>query len=81
MNQIYFGLEGETLYIETDIKVSEVIIEKDETEKVFTEVTRCKNCKRWDTERAKRHHQPTGYCILYSGFCEEDKYCAWGEQK
>ena len=48
----------------------------------YMDSVRCRECLRWDRERAKNSHiQFKGYCTMFNGFCDGDKYCAWGERK
>ena len=46
------------------------------------EVVRCKDCKHWNRERAKRAKiQFMGYCERFCGYCNKTDFCAWAERK
>ena len=57
----------------------------DTAEKVFfalahqpgIDIVRCRECKHWSKHRTNGNQR---YCIIFGGYCDGDKYCAWGER-
>ena len=79
MSHIDLGEEPETGEISMPISTVRNILKKCPSAEVV-EVVRCKECKNWNRERAKRNHiQFDGYCETLNGYSPREYYCAWGE--
>ena len=41
------------------------------------EIVRCRECEHWSKYRTDGNQS---YCEILGGYCDGDKYCAWGER-